>query len=55
MFIAGHQARSPGQLVLKAPKFPGGFQQSLSKVQVREGCSRLCDQLVHNNDGLIVK
>ena len=40
VFIAGHQARNPGQLVLKTPKLPDGFQESIFKGQVREGESQ---------------
>lgn len=50
MFIAGHQARSPGQLVLKILGFSEGFLERLFKVQVMDGgVSRVCDQLVHNS------
>ena len=43
-FIAGSQARSPGQPVLKRPE---GFQGKVYKDRVREGvvCGA-CDQLV---------
>ena len=46
VFIAGHQARSPGQLVLKTPN---GFQENIFKGQVREESCRVCDQLVHSS------
>ena len=48
-FIAGHQARSPGQLLLKTPQLPDGFQQSIFKGKVREVCPRVCDQLGHDS------
>ena len=34
------RARSSGQLVLKIPELPAGFQESIFKGQVREGCQR---------------
>ena len=48
-FIAGHQARSPGRLVLKTPELLGKLQQSFLKGKVREGITRLCDQLLYNS------
>ena len=49
MFIAGHQARSPGQLMLKTPELPDGVQESMFKGQVREGGHKVCDQLLQNS------
>ena len=40
-FIAGHQARSPGQLVLKTPDLPEGFQESIFKARWRDGAQGL--------------
>ena len=40
------QARSPGQLVLKRPKFPEGFQRKVYRDRVGEGGCGVCDQLV---------
>ena len=34
-FYSGHQARSPGKLVLKTPELLDGFQQSIFKGQMR--------------------
>ena len=49
-FSPGHQARSPGQLVLKTPELLDGFQGGIFKGQVRGGGGRrVCDQLVHNS------
>ena len=45
-FIAGHQARSPGQLVVKRPWTPHGFQGKVFKDREREGSCEVCDQLV---------
>ena len=45
-FIAGHQARSPGKLVLKRPWTPNGFQGKVFKDRVREGSCEVYDQLV---------
>ena len=36
-FIAGRQARSSGQLMLKTPKLPNGFQESIFKGKERRG------------------
>ena len=44
-----HQTRSPRQLVLKTPKLPDGFQQSIFKDQMREGHPRIDDQLMQNS------
>ena len=44
-----HQARSPGQLVLRTLKLPDGFQESIFKGKVREGSPRVSHQLVHNS------
>ena len=33
----------------KAPELPHGFQKSIYKDQVREGCPRVCDQLMCNS------
>lgn len=41
--IAGRQAESSGQLVLKKPETPMGFSKAF-----REGRPRVCDQLMHN-------
>ena len=49
VFISGHQARNPGQLVLKTLELPDGFQESIFKGKMREGPPRVCDQLVHNS------
>ena len=39
VFIAGHQARSPGQLVFKRTKLLEGFQRKVFKDRVKEvGC-----------------
>ena len=47
-FIAGCQARNLGQLALKTPELPDGFQQGIFKGKVRAGGGRrVCDQLVH--------
>jgi hypothetical protein len=43
-FIAGHQARSSGQLELL-----DWFSESIFKDQMREGQPRVCDQLLHNS------
>ena len=40
MFIAGHQARSPGWLVLETPELPDGFQASIFKRQDEEGATQ---------------
>ena len=40
------QARSPGQLVLKIPKLPEGFQGKGFKDRMREGRRGVCDQLL---------
>ena len=40
------QARSPGQLVLKRPKFPKGFQRKVYRDRVGEGGCGVWDQLV---------
>ena len=48
-FVAGHQARSSGQLVFKTPELPDGFPESIFKDQMREGQPRVCDQLLHNS------
>ena len=45
-FIAGHQERSSGQLVLKRPELPEGFQGKVYKDRVRKGVCGVCDQLV---------
>ena len=45
-FIAGHQARNPGKLVLKRPWTPNGFQGKVFKDRVREGSCEVYDQLV---------
>ena len=45
-FTEGHQARRPGQLVLKRPKFPEGFQGKVFKDRVREGGLGVCDPLM---------
>ena len=45
-FIAGHQARCPGQLVLKRSALSKGFQGKVYKDRVREGVCEVCDQLV---------
>lgn len=37
VFIAGHQARSPGQLVPKRLESPDGFQGRVYKNRMREG------------------
>lgn len=36
---------------LKTPKLPNGFQESIFKDHVKEGCDRVCDQLLHNSLG----
>jgi len=48
-FIAGHQARSSGQLVLQTPELLDWFPESIFKDQMREGQPRVCDQLLHNS------
>lgn len=47
--IAGHQARSEGQLVLKTPQFPDGFQQNIFKGHVRGRSHNVCNQVMHNS------
>ena len=47
-FIAGRQARSSGQLVLRKPKLPSKVQESIFKAQVRKEVCRVCDRVVHN-------
>ena len=47
-FIERCQTRSPGQLMLKTPELPDGFQASIFKGKVREGNCRVCDQLMHS-------
>ena len=37
MFIAGHQAKSSGQLMLKRTNLPEGFQGKIYKDREREG------------------
>jgi len=37
VFIAGHQARNPRQLMFEKPKLPSGFQESIFKSNMREG------------------
>ena len=41
-----HQAKTPGQLVLKSPELPEGFQGKVYKDRVREPGCGVCDQLV---------
>ena len=41
--------QSSGQLMLRKPELPSGFQGDIFKVQVRKGSPRICDQLVHNS------
>ena len=36
VFIAGHQARKPRQLMFETPKLPSGFQESILKGNMRE-------------------
>ena len=48
-FIARCQVRSPGQLVLKTPKLPDGFQENPLKGKVREGGPGVYDQVGHNS------
>ena len=43
--MQGEQAAS----AQKNPELPHGFQQSIFKDPVREGCPRVCDQLRHNS------
>ena len=38
-----------GQLMLKRPEFPSGFQGRVFKGKVREASCSVCDQLVHNS------
>ena len=45
-FITGHQGRSPGQLAIKRPEPPEGFQGKVFKDRVREGGCGECGQLV---------
>ena len=40
VFIVGYHTRSAGQLVLKKPELPHGFQQSIFKGRVREARSQ---------------
>ena len=42
-FIAGRQARSPGQLVLKRSELPKGLQGKVFKDRVREGSCGVCE------------
>ena len=48
-FIVRRQTRSPGQLMLKKPELPDGFQGGIFKGQVREASLRVCDQLMHSS------
>lgn len=49
MFIVRCQIRGPGQLVLKTPKLPDGFQENPLKGKVREGGPGVYDQVGHNS------
>ena len=48
-FIVRSHISRLGQLVLKKPELPDGFQESIFKGQVREGGRRVCDLLVHDS------
>ena len=49
VFPVEHQARSPGQLVLKRPEPPNWPQQSIFKGKMREWLPRVCGHLVHSS------
>ena len=38
-----------GQLILRKPELPDGFQGNIFKGKVREGSCSVCDQLVHDS------
>ena len=42
------QTKMVGGSCSKRPELPEGFQQGIFKGQVRDGCPRVCDQLLHN-------
>lgn len=46
LYLAGHQARSPGQVVLKSSELPEGFWEKDYKDRVREEVCGVCDQFV---------
>ena len=46
VFIVGHQAKSPWQLVLKIPELIKDFQGKVYKDKVKEGVFVVCDQLM---------
>ena len=55
-FYSKCQARSPGQLVLKTPKLPDRFQESIFKDKVREGvCQGVWSTREHFSDWLMVR
>lgn len=45
-FVAGFQARRMGQLVLKRPQFPNGFQGRVFKDNIKDEHCRVHDQLM---------
>ena len=47
-FMQGH-ATGMAACAQKAPELPHGFQKSIYKDQVREGCPRVCDQPMCNS------
>ena len=48
-------ARRIGGLCPQNSELPKRFQQSIFKDKVRIGCPRICNQLVHNSDWLMVR
>ena len=51
-FIAGHQARRPGQLELKRPELPEDFQVKVFKDRVKDGVCGMCG---HSSDWMLAK
>ena len=55
-FYSKCQARSPGQLVLKTPKLPDRFQESIFKDKVMEGVFQgMWSTREHFSDWLMVR
>ena len=55
VFIVKCQTRTLGQLMLKKPELSDEFQGIIFKIKMKEGSFRICDQLMHNSDWLMVR
>ena len=50
-----HHKRSPGQLMLKSLNSPMGFSKVFLKARWGKRSPRVCDQLMHNSEWLMVR